>query len=203
MQFEIGNISTECCHQGESIKKCEQTLLFIAMHCWGYMSLEVKGQWGLLYFLITVIQQSGTSSSSSWLKCSSKGIIYIWRASITSSSCPTHDPLLISSLDQVVNLYCLLLHYSHSFLTGIMVCTGVMRRPGKRTNLHQPLTFNGMHYKKRLVVLTTERLSWLHGSLLCQRLNVKGTKEVVSLFLLFSLFQNEERGGNNKCLIQY
>ena len=88
MQLEIGNISTECCHQGESIKKCEQTLLFIAMHCWGYMSLEVKGQWGLLYFLITVIQQSGTSSSSSWLKCSSKGIIYIWRASITSSSCP-------------------------------------------------------------------------------------------------------------------
>ena len=76
--------------------------------------------------------------------------------------------------------------------------TGVTRRPRKRTNLHQPLTFNGMHYKKRLVVLTTEWLSWLHGSLLCQRLNVKGTKEVVSLFLLFSLFQNEERGGNNK-----
>ena len=50
-----------------------------------------------------------------------------------------------------------------------------------------------MHYKKRLVVLTTEWLSWLHCLLLCQRLNVKGTKEVVSLFLLFSLFRGKRR----------
>ena len=30
------------------VKRCEQTLLFIAMHYWGYMSLEVKCRWGLL-----------------------------------------------------------------------------------------------------------------------------------------------------------
>ena len=30
-------------------KKCEQTLLFIPMHYWWYMSLEVKGWWGLLF----------------------------------------------------------------------------------------------------------------------------------------------------------
>ena len=29
------------------VKKCEQILPFIAMHYWGYMSLEVKSQWGL------------------------------------------------------------------------------------------------------------------------------------------------------------
>ena len=28
------------------VKKCEQTLLFVAMHYWGYTSLEVKGRWG-------------------------------------------------------------------------------------------------------------------------------------------------------------
>ena len=49
-----------------------------------------------------------------------------------------------------------------------------------------------------LVVLPTEWLPWLRGLFWCQRLNVKATKEVVSLFLLFSLFQNEERRGNNK-----
>ena len=29
------------------VKKCEQTLLFIAVHYWGYTSLEIKGHWGL------------------------------------------------------------------------------------------------------------------------------------------------------------
>ena len=33
---------------GRKWKKCEQMLPFIAMHYWGYTSLEVKGQWGLL-----------------------------------------------------------------------------------------------------------------------------------------------------------
>ena len=145
MQLEIGNISTECCHQGESIKKCEQTLLFIAMHCWGYMSLEVKGQWGLLYFLITVIQQSGTSSSSSWLSAPPRVSSISEGPPSPAVLAPIHDPLLMSSLDQVVNLYCQRLHHSHSFLTGIMLWTGVTRRPEKRTNLHQPLTFNGMY----------------------------------------------------------
>ena len=40
-------------------KKCEQMLLFIAMHYWGYTSPEVKGQWGLLFppcLLITAVQ---------------------------------------------------------------------------------------------------------------------------------------------------
>ena len=30
------------------VKKYEQKLQFIAMHYWGYTSLEVKGQWGFL-----------------------------------------------------------------------------------------------------------------------------------------------------------
>ena len=57
------------------VKKCEQTLLFIAMHYWGYMSLDVKGQWWLrfpLCLLITVVQQPGTSSPPSWLSASLK-----------------------------------------------------------------------------------------------------------------------------------
>ena len=29
------------------VKRCEQMLLFIAIHCWGYTSSEVKGRWGL------------------------------------------------------------------------------------------------------------------------------------------------------------
>ena len=33
---------------GRKWKKCETTLLFIAMNYWGYMSLKVKGRWGLL-----------------------------------------------------------------------------------------------------------------------------------------------------------
>ena len=73
------------------VKRSEQTLLFIAMHYWGYTSLEVKG-WGRLllplYLLITVIQQPGTSSPPFRLKCSSEGVIWMCRASFTNSSYP-------------------------------------------------------------------------------------------------------------------
>ena len=76
---------------GQNLKRCEQTLLFIVMHYWGHMSLEIRGQWGLLlppYLLITVVQQPGTSSPPSQLKHSSEGVIWMCRASFTNSSCP-------------------------------------------------------------------------------------------------------------------
>ena len=47
---------------GRKWKKCETTLLFIAMHYQGDTSLEVKGRWGLLLppcLLITAVQQPG------------------------------------------------------------------------------------------------------------------------------------------------
>ena len=75
---------------GQKWKKCEQTLLII-VHYWGYTSLEVKGWWGLLFPYClhnTAVQQPGTSSPPSWLKRSSKGIIWVCRASFTNSSCP-------------------------------------------------------------------------------------------------------------------
>ena len=53
---------------GAKVKKCEQTLPFIAAHYWGYTSFEVKGRWGLLLppcLLITVVQQPVTSSPPS------------------------------------------------------------------------------------------------------------------------------------------
>ena len=126
------------------VKRCEQTLLFIPMHYWGYTSLEdwgytsledwgytsleVKGRWGLLPFpclLITMVQQPGTSSPPSRLKHSSEGVIWMCRASFTNSSCP----LPCSStgflpVDRIVILPCML-HYSwllhHHPLTGITV----------------------------------------------------------------------------------
>ena len=73
------------------VKRCKQMLLFIPMHYWGYMSLEVKGQWGLLLppcFFITVVQQPGTSSPSFQLKGSSEGVIWMCRTSFANSSCP-------------------------------------------------------------------------------------------------------------------
>ena len=70
------------------VKRCEQTLLFVAMHYWGYTSLEVRGRWGLFLppcLLITAIQQPGTSSPPSRLKRSSEGVIWMCRASSTPS----------------------------------------------------------------------------------------------------------------------
>ena len=61
------------------------------MHYWGYMWLEVKGQWGLLLppcLLIIAVQQPGTSGPPSWSKRSSEGVIEMYRASFTNSSCP-------------------------------------------------------------------------------------------------------------------
>ena len=75
---------------GRKWKKCEQMLPFIAMHYWGYTSLEVKRQWGLLLppCLLITVQQPGTSSPPSSFKRSSAGIIWMCRTSFTSSSCP-------------------------------------------------------------------------------------------------------------------
>jgi len=84
---------------GRKWKKCVQTLLFIAIHYWGYTSLEVKGWWGLLLppcLLITAVQQPATSSPPSRLKCSSAGVIWMCRASFTFSlfmQQPTEKPL--------------------------------------------------------------------------------------------------------------
>ena len=59
------------------VKKCEQTLLFIAKLYWGEMSLEVKSRWGLLppclppCFLITAVHQPALQprwrTGSPWL----------------------------------------------------------------------------------------------------------------------------------------
>ena len=76
---------------GQKWKKCETTVLFIAMHYRGYTSLEVKGWWGLLLpscLLITAVQQPGTSSPPSRLKRSSTGVIWMCKASFTNNSCP-------------------------------------------------------------------------------------------------------------------
>ena len=76
------------------VKRCEQTLLFIAMHYWGYTSLEVKGRWGLLLppcLLITAIQQPATSSPLSRLKRSSEGVIWMCRASFTYTAPVLYD----------------------------------------------------------------------------------------------------------------
>ena len=65
--------------------------IYSPMHYWGYTSLEVKGRWELLLLpclLITAVQQPGTSSPPSLLKHSSEGVIWMYRASFTSSSCP-------------------------------------------------------------------------------------------------------------------
>ena len=60
---------------GQKWKKCKTTLLFIAIHYWGYTSSEVKDRWGLLLpfcLLITAVQQPETSR----LKRSFVGIIW-------------------------------------------------------------------------------------------------------------------------------
>ena len=104
-------------------KKCETTLLFIAMHYWGYTSLEVKGRWGLLLppcLLITAVQQPGTSSPPSWLKRSSIGGLL--HQQLLSSAMVQYGGLL--PVDRVVVLphvfrYSWLLH--HPPLAGISV----------------------------------------------------------------------------------
>ena len=90
------------------VKKCEQTLLFIAMHYWGYTSLEVKGLCGLLLppcLLITVVQQPETSSPLSRLKHSSEGVI--WMSSFTNSSCPLPRSSTVVSSSQSTSVHML------------------------------------------------------------------------------------------------
>ena len=71
------------------MKKCEQILLLIAMYYW---ECVIEGQRlatvNLPCFLITVVQQPRNSSTTSLLKCSSEGVIWMCRASFTNSSCP-------------------------------------------------------------------------------------------------------------------
>ena len=81
------------------VKKCKQTLLFIAMHYWGCTSLEVKGWCGLLLplcFLITAVQQPGTFSPPSRLKRSSEGVIWM---------CNPHRPSISNGISSVVHGY--------------------------------------------------------------------------------------------------
>ena len=96
---------------GRKWKKCEQTLPFIAMHYWGYTSLEVKGRWGLLLppCLLITVQQPGTSSPPSWFKRSSAGIIWMCGASFTSSAMVQYGGLL--PVDRVVLLPCMLRYH--------------------------------------------------------------------------------------------
>ena len=79
----------------------------IAMHYWGYMSLEVKGRWGLLLppcLLITAVKQPGTSSPLSQLKHSFTNISFplSWSSTVVSSQWirwwfPTHALLQLTS----------------------------------------------------------------------------------------------------------
>ena len=65
-------------------RRCEQTLLFIAMHYWGYTSLEVKGRWGLLL----------PASSSQWSNNQGLPVLYpgwsapLWMSSEWRTGCP-------------------------------------------------------------------------------------------------------------------
>ena len=75
--------------------------------------LEVKGQYGLLFpscFLITVVQQPGTSSLPSLLKCSSESVIWMCRASFTSTSCSLPWSSTVVSTQWWFPTY--MLHYS-------------------------------------------------------------------------------------------
>ena len=99
-RLSVTNLARKICRRfdwmlqsssGWKWKKCEQTLLFIAIHYRGYTSFDVKGQWRLLLppcLLITAVQQPGTSSPPSRLKRSSGGVIWMCRASFPNTSCP-------------------------------------------------------------------------------------------------------------------
>ena len=134
---------------GQKWRRCKQTLLFIAIHYWGYTSLKVKGWWGLLLppcILITAIQHPGTSSPPSRLKRSSEGVIWMWifcpdddwsiqlkhrqvifRAQV--SNLPLQRPLLLL----VILMACWLLlsqKYSNSydmFMRGEEILSGAQR----------------------------------------------------------------------------
>ena len=96
----------------------------IAMHCWGYTSLEVKGRWGLLlspWLLITAVRQPGTSIPVEALLCRChldvQGLVH---QQLPSSTVVQYGGLL--TVDRVVVLPCMLcyiwlIHYLP--LTGI------------------------------------------------------------------------------------
>ena len=117
-------------------RKCEQALLFIAMHYWGDTSSEVKGRWGLLLppcLLITVVQQPETSSPPFWLNNSSEGVTS-GCAQPPSLTAPVlcHDPALWSPPNgSGGDSLPLMLRYSqlliHPPLTSISVLLGAPR----------------------------------------------------------------------------
>ena len=81
------------------VKRCEQMLLFIAMHYWGCMPLEVKGWWGLLLpscLLIAAVQQLGSSSPP----------------------CQNPHPLVLQSY------WCYAVHYSHWPICNVTLSQG-------------------------------------------------------------------------------
>ena len=71
---ELADILTECSsrHQGES-EEVRTNIAFIAMHYWGYTSLEIKGRWGLLL----------PASSSQWSSNQGLPVFHLsWSASL-------------------------------------------------------------------------------------------------------------------------
>ena len=119
------------------VKRCEQTLLFIAMHYWGYTSLEVKGLCGLLlppFLLITVVQQPKTSSPLSRLKCSSEGVI--WTSSFTNSSCPLPRSSTVVSSSQSASVHVL------PYMEGVnYICSSFPRKCGSTFSIPEDLIF--------------------------------------------------------------
>ena len=96
-RLSITNLSSENnftanCHILQSSFGLKWTLLFKYSHALvrihvigGQRSVRVVPLFRLLFM---AVQQKGTSSPPSWLKCSSGNVIWICRTSFTNSSCP-------------------------------------------------------------------------------------------------------------------
>ena len=104
-QLELGkplaDVSTECSSRHEY--KSEEVGINVAIYSHALLKIHVVGGQRLDKLLIspchliTAVQQPGTLSPSSRLKCSSEGVIWLCRASFTNSYCPLHGPALWSS----------------------------------------------------------------------------------------------------------
>ena len=142
MQLEISNISTECCHQGESKEVWANTTIY-SLHCWGYMSWRsgVSEEWSTFSSLWSsnqelLVLQLGSSAPQGYH-------LDVNRASFTSNLCPQSWSIINHSTGSCGGSLQSTFP-SFSFSSGIMLWTGVIRRQEEWTNLHQPLTFNGM-----------------------------------------------------------
>ena len=108
-------------------EKCKQTL--IAMHCEGYTSLEIQSWQGLFLPSCMPDHCSPAIQSSVLTKCSSEGVIWMCRASITSSSCLPWSSINVSShwIGWLVVLsYSQLLH--HPLFADILVVFSLISR---------------------------------------------------------------------------